>query len=104
MPLAPEPVSPDCVLWALDLRDGNPVLAHRIVNREMLYAKTRYPEEVRVTACGQRLTQNNHPEGWWQLPEGEIPLQLHAVHCGLRDTVVNQMPTREGLLDGPEAV
>lgn len=71
------------VLWALDLDDnGNPVRSHRIVRREQGLA---WPgQEIRVTACGLRFDADNHPDGWWLVDPGELPLaQADANHCGV---------------------
>ena len=69
------------ILWAFDLdQDHWPRLAHQIV--EIRNAKVGgQSREERVTACGLVLNVWNHPEGWWSLPPGKIPLQDHAVHC-----------------------
>lgn len=72
------------VLWALDLDDnGSPVRAHRIVGVSRLPGEP--PEtEVRITACGLRLDITSHPDGWWLVDPGELPLaQADANHCGV---------------------
>lgn len=85
MPMTPGPNDTSLILWALDLDGtGNPILAHRIVDRVLSVAHGFVGEEVRITACGQRLDQHNHPIGWWQLPPGEVPLaEVRLIHCGL---------------------
>lgn len=71
-------------LWAMDLDGkGIPVRAHRVVNTEMQWRKSVYPEEVRVTACGERRTAESHPDGWWTTEAGFLPLLPEHVHCGL---------------------
>jgi hypothetical protein len=67
------------VLWAMDIDSytNTPVSAHRVV------ADGEGTEQrVKITACGLRLTEVNHPRGWWTMPEGELPLQSQHVHCG----------------------
>lgn len=85
MPVTPGPLDDSMILWALDLDEqGNPILAHRIVDRKMTKGQGVIAEEYRVTACGLHLDAQNHPTGWWQLPPGEVPLaEISHVHCGL---------------------
>jgi hypothetical protein len=72
------------VLWAMDICGeighpyfGQPIAAHQIVRTEGEPGM----REVRVTACGKRLTLGNHSRGWWSSPPGKLPLAAHAVHC-----------------------
>jgi hypothetical protein len=72
-------------LWAMDLEpcpepDGlmQPVRAHLIRSS---YTDAR--GEVRVSACGKEFTAGNHLRGWWGSGLGRLPLQDHAIHCGL---------------------
>lgn len=72
------------VLWAMDICTeighpdyGNPIRAHQIIRTE----GDPGIHETRVTACGERLTQSNHPRGWWSSRPGELPLAADAVHC-----------------------
>jgi hypothetical protein len=63
-------------LWALDLdKQGRPVYAHLIVDG----AET----EQRIAACGRVFTRYTHMRGWWWTPLDELPLQPHAIHCGV---------------------
>lgn len=74
-----EPGDDDLVTWATDLdRDGWPTYAHRIISTET----DAFGEEVRVTACGRRLTRHNHPRGWRKVKAGETPFQDPYNHCG----------------------
>ena len=67
-------------LWALDLEDGWPIRAHRIVEVRTTTIGGEDREE-RVTACGEVLHRWNHPQGWSEHSPGEDPLQEHAIHC-----------------------
>lgn len=68
-------------LWALDLADnGNPERAHRIAR-----VHGDGCDQVRVTACGLQLDRTNHPNGWWSVAPGELPLaEVSKIHCGLQ--------------------
>jgi hypothetical protein len=73
--------APGEVTWAMDICDtpnhpyyGNPTAAHQIVREED-------GGKVRITACGQRLTESNHRRGWWSTRLGKLPLPADAVHC-----------------------
>lgn len=83
--LPPEPQDPDAVMWAMDICSeinhpfyGNPIRAHQIVREED-------DGKARITACGERLTESNHRQGWWTTKPGELPLQEHAIHCRASD-------------------
>jgi hypothetical protein len=73
------------VLWAMDyepMRPGGPtwpVRAHKIVRRN----RAGTQDEVRLTACGLSLDATNHPQGWWQMAYGALPLQPQHIHCGI---------------------
>lgn len=75
-------------LWAIDMGADGPVAAHRIVSRKLHGVEYDGPEdehEVRVTACGRELNRLTHPQGWWAVPAGELPLATAgANHCGVR--------------------
>ena len=75
------PELPGQVTWAMDICTevnhpyyGNPIAAHQVVQEED-------DGKVRITACGKRLSERNHPKGWWTTPPGKLPLADHAVHC-----------------------
>jgi hypothetical protein len=71
--------------WAMDIdpTTKQPTGAHLIVAVENLGER----DEVRITACGQRRTQDSHPHGWWSTAAGQLPLQSHAVHCGAESMI-----------------
>lgn len=88
--LPPAPKSPDAVTWAMDICDtpnhpyyGNPTAAHQIVSEED-------GGKVRITACGQRLTESNHRRGWWTTKPGELPIAEHAIHCTAQQVEVER--------------
>ena len=67
------------ITWALDIdgdltspTHGYPISAHQIVDDQ---------GDVKITACGKRLTRWNHPRGWWSTPADQLPLAEHAIHC-----------------------
>ena len=66
-------------VWALDLDEKTrPILAHLITRT---YNDQR--GEVRVAACGEEFTAGTHSRGWWSTEGDRVPLQDHAIHCGL---------------------
>lgn len=89
-----EPATPPAhsaaeVVWMLDMdEDDWPVLAHQIVGVEHEGQR----DEVRLTACGRRVTAEMHPRGWWSFPPGRFPLAANAVHCHESETAVEVGP------------
>ena len=72
------------LLWAMDIAPvypggpDQPVRAHLIVKAE----QARFGE-VRTSECGQTFTGGTHSRGWWSTKPGNLPLQDHAICCGI---------------------
>jgi hypothetical protein len=77
----PDPTPPrHNVLWAMDIDEyfNAPTAAHRITGSD--------GDLVRITACGKRLTPDNHPRGWWSVPPDQLPLDARYIHCGITES------------------
>lgn len=73
-------------LWALDLRDRWPVLAHLITEHTADGDRLTGGK----TACGR--SYDPFMQGCWATDGENLPLQPHAVHCGA-ETVAPQHVT-----------
>lgn len=70
------------VLWALEMHDGFPAKAHRILSIE--FTQDGRPITY-ATACHQFMEAS--VTGCWSGAEGTLPLQAHAIHCDGQVTV-----------------